>query len=71
MMVQGISVRRERLDNESKPKLRYAHMEGERMEKPVQPTIVVSLLSNSEDMDRNSRSKLILAKKHRNIDVIL
>ena len=70
-MVQGSSVRKESLDNESKPKLSYVDMGGERMGKPIQPTIVVSLVRNSEDVDRNSRSKLILAKKHRDIDVIL
>ena len=71
MMVQGRSVWRKRLDNESKPKLSYAYMERERAGKPIQPAIAVPLLRNSEDMDRNSRPKLILAKKHRDVDVIL
>lgn len=65
MIVQGSFVRKKRLDNESKLELSYVRMGGERtVGKPIQPTIIVSSLRNSEDVDRHSRSKLILAKKH-------
>lgn len=65
---RDVCVWRKRLGDESKTKISCAHVRKKRM---GQETIVMPLPRSSKDTDRYSRLQLILAKKHRDINVIL